>query len=82
MEPAFYRGDLLILTNFAGVPYEVGNIVVYNIPGEDIPIVHRVIEIHDMCVSLPSRQGWKSRMLRVLALAARLAFLRYCDRLS
>ncbi|KAK8847372.1 signal peptidase I [Kwoniella newhampshirensis] len=46
MEPAFYRGDILFLTNPADVPYEVGDITVYKIPGGDIPIVHRVIESH------------------------------------
>lgn len=46
MEPAFYRGDLLFLTNPVNEPYQVGDITVYKIPGEDIPIVHRVIESH------------------------------------
>ncbi|KAF8752327.1 Signal peptidase complex catalytic subunit SEC11 [Rhizoctonia solani] len=46
MEPAFYRGDLLFLTNFPNVPYQIGDITVYKIPGQDIPIVHRVLETH------------------------------------
>ncbi|CED84776.1 signal peptidase i [Phaffia rhodozyma] len=46
MEPAFYRGDVLFLTKPA--KYEIGDITVYNIPGESIPIVHRVIEVHDI----------------------------------
>ncbi|WVF69976.1 signal peptidase I [Kwoniella sp. CBS 6097] len=46
MEPAFYRGDILFLTNPAEVPYEIGDITVYQIPGSKIPIVHRVIESH------------------------------------
>jgi hypothetical protein len=29
MEPAFYRGDILFLTNPAHTPYEVGDITVY-----------------------------------------------------
>ncbi|KAL7414789.1 putative signal peptidase [Mrakia frigida] len=48
MEPAFYRGDLLFLTNPANTPFVVGDITVYKIPGADIPIVHRVIEAHDV----------------------------------
>ncbi|KAG8750512.1 Signal peptidase complex catalytic subunit [Serendipita sp. 396] len=48
MEPAFYRGDLLFLTNPVNEPYLVGDITVYKIPGEEIPIVHRVIESHYM----------------------------------
>jgi len=42
MEPAFQRGDLLFLWN-RGMNTQVGEIVVYNVKGKDIPIVHRVI---------------------------------------
>ncbi|PNY28105.1 Signal peptidase complex catalytic subunit SEC11 [Tolypocladium capitatum] len=44
MEPAFQRGDLLILWN-RNVWREtaVGEVVVYNVKGKDIPIVHRVV---------------------------------------
>lgn len=48
MEPAFYRGDLLFLTNPANERYQTGDITVYKIPGADIPIVHRVLETHDV----------------------------------
>lgn len=61
MEPAFQRGDLLFLWNrnlelnplgptaapdsaFGGT--NVGEIVVYNVRGKDIPIVHRVMRKH------------------------------------
>ncbi|GHJ83895.1 hypothetical protein NliqN6_0297 [Naganishia liquefaciens] len=46
MEPAFYRGDILFLTNPVSEQYVVGDITVYQVPGTDIPIVHRVIETH------------------------------------
>jgi hypothetical protein len=42
MEPAFERGDLLFLWN-RGRDTQVGEIVVYNVKGKDIPIVHRVV---------------------------------------
>ena len=42
MEPAFQRGDLLFLWN-RGIDTQVGEIVVYNVQGKDIPIVHRVV---------------------------------------
>jgi len=42
MEPAFQRGDLLFLWNRAPRA-EVGEVVVYNVRGKDIPIVHRVV---------------------------------------
>ncbi len=48
MEPAFYRGDLLFLVNPPNKRYETGDITVYRIPGQDIPIVHRVLETHDV----------------------------------
>ena len=48
MEPAFYRGDLLFLVNPPNTRYEIGDITVYNIPGQNIPIVHRVLETHDV----------------------------------
>ncbi|KAK9896778.1 signal peptidase I [Cystobasidium minutum MCA 4210] len=47
MEPAFRRGDLLFLSLPPKEPLQTGDITVYNVPGADIPIVHRVIEIHD-----------------------------------
>lgn len=47
MEPAFKRGDLLFLTLSPTRPLRVGDITVYNVPGAAIPIVHRVIEVHD-----------------------------------
>ncbi|KAF2153716.1 signal peptidase I [Myriangium duriaei CBS 260.36] len=43
MEPAFQRGDLLVLWN-RGMETQLGEVVVYNVRGRDIPIVHRVIQ--------------------------------------
>lgn len=47
MEPAFYRGDLLFLTNYKDEPIRVGDIIVFRIEGRDIPIVHRVLKVHE-----------------------------------
>jgi len=47
MEPAFHRGDLLFLTNYKEEPVRVGEIVVFKVEGRDIPIVHRVIKLHE-----------------------------------
>lgn len=47
MEPAFHRGDILFLTNFQDEPVRVGDIVVFKVEGRDIPIVHRVIKLHE-----------------------------------
>ncbi|RPA83582.1 microsomal signal peptidase 18 kDa subunit [Ascobolus immersus RN42] len=45
MEPAFQRGDLLFLWN-RSPDAKVGEIVVYNVEGKNIPIVHRVVRNH------------------------------------
>ncbi|KAI9821398.1 MAG: Signal peptidase complex catalytic subunit [Thelocarpon impressellum] len=55
MEPAFQRGDLLFLWN-RGQETQVGEVVVYNVRGKDIPIVHRVVQ----------RFGGGDRPLRLL----------------
>jgi len=47
MEPAFFRGDLLLLTNYREEPIRAGDIVVFRIEGRDIPIVHRVLKVHE-----------------------------------
>lgn len=47
MEPAFHRGDLLFLTNYRDEPIRVGEIVVFKVEGREIPIVHRVLKIHE-----------------------------------
>lgn len=47
MEPAFYRGDILFL-NMGTAPLRTGEIVVYNAEEESsIPVVHRIIEVHE-----------------------------------
>ena len=40
MEPSMYRGDILFLHK--NTPIENGDIIVYTVPDEGIPIVHRV----------------------------------------
>eukprot|EP00213_Chloropicon_mariensis_P004889 CAMPEP_0197483452 /NCGR_PEP_ID=MMETSP1309-20131121/56892_1 /TAXON_ID=464262 /ORGANISM="Genus nov. species nov., Strain RCC998" /LENGTH=180 /DNA_ID=CAMNT_0043026053 /DNA_START=108 /DNA_END=650 /DNA_ORIENTATION=+ len=46
MEPAFQRGDILFLHN-GEKEVESGDIVVFNLDGRDIPIVHRVLRTHE-----------------------------------
>lgn len=47
MEPAFHRGDLLFLTDYQDEPVRVGEIVVFKVEGRDIPIVHRILKLHE-----------------------------------
>ncbi|CAA0839149.1 Peptidase S24/S26A/S26B/S26C family protein [Striga hermonthica] len=46
MEPGFARGDILFL-HMPRDPIRAGDIVVYNIDNREIPIVHRVIKVHE-----------------------------------
>ncbi|OJI99942.1 hypothetical protein ASPVEDRAFT_60761 [Aspergillus versicolor CBS 583.65] len=57
MEPAFQRGDLLFLWN-RSPRAEVGEIVVYNVKGKDIPIVHRVVR------TFPEVEGKKEKTVK------------------
>eukprot|EP00164_Ancoracysta_twista_P004869 GFYU01006619.1.p1 GENE.GFYU01006619.1~~GFYU01006619.1.p1 ORF type:complete len:182 (-),score=24.56 GFYU01006619.1:74-619(-) len=45
MEPAFQRGDILFLDNREH-DVRVGDIVVFKVAGREIPIVHRVLTVH------------------------------------
>ncbi|XP_042495612.1 signal peptidase complex catalytic subunit SEC11C-like isoform X2 [Macadamia integrifolia] len=46
MEPGFRRGDILFV-HMSKSPIHSGDIVVFNVEGRDIPIVHRVITVHE-----------------------------------
>ncbi|KAJ1880244.1 Signal peptidase complex catalytic subunit [Kickxella alabastrina] len=46
MEPAYYRGDILFLHNGYS-PIEIGEVVVYKVKEKPIPIVHRVLKVHN-----------------------------------
>ncbi len=46
MEPFYYRGDLLSLHHNREKDVELGEVVVFSLDGRDIPIVHRVLEVH------------------------------------
>ncbi|CAO2040113.1 unnamed protein product [Urochloa humidicola] len=46
MEPGFKRGDILFL-HMNKDPVRAGEIIVFNVDGRDIPIVHRVIKVHE-----------------------------------
>jgi signal peptidase len=46
MEPAFQRGDILFLSNLQE-RVDVGDIVVFKVAQRDIPIVHRVLRVHE-----------------------------------
>ncbi|XP_050365113.1 uncharacterized protein LOC126783641 isoform X2 [Argentina anserina] len=46
MEPGFARGDILFL-HMSKDPIRAGEVVVFNVDGRPIPIVHRVIKVHE-----------------------------------
>mmetsp|Transcript_10483 Transcript_10483/g.23063 ORF Transcript_10483/g.23063 Transcript_10483/m.23063 type:complete len:183 (+) Transcript_10483:58-606(+) len=47
MEPGLQRGDLLFLNLFDRDPFIPGDVIVFQIKGRDIPIVHRVLNVHE-----------------------------------
>ena len=46
MEPGYYRGDILFLT-FFDEPIKVGDVIVFKLKDQEIPIVHRAIAIQE-----------------------------------
>lgn len=53
METAFFRGDILFLW-LGTAPFRVGEIIVFKVKGRDIPIVHRILEVHDDELGTPT----------------------------
>ena len=47
MEPAFYRGDLLLVTHWRENMVS-GDIIVYSLPNQEIPIVHRAMYVQEL----------------------------------
>jgi len=47
MEPSFFRGDILFI-NWDDTPPSPGDIVVFKVPNQEIPIVHRVIGVQPL----------------------------------
>merc|ERR1712226_883306 len=48
MEPGFHRGDILFLAMMSDEkPLVPGDVVVFQIEGRDIPIVHRTMNLHE-----------------------------------
>ncbi len=45
MIPVFYRGDLIVVKGIPPESIQEGDIIVYQNPYRNIPIVHRVVEI-------------------------------------
>ncbi|GIQ84437.1 peptidase S26B [Kipferlia bialata] len=55
MEPGFHRGDLLLLAHKDPNDMEIGDVVVYNLEGKMIPIVHRIHRI------IEGEEEWEDR---------------------
>ncbi|KAI3643235.1 hypothetical protein MP228_012790 [Amoeboaphelidium protococcarum] len=52
MEPLFYRGDILFLHLPRHRDIKLGDVTVYKLHGKDIPIVHRVVKLHNQQLNL------------------------------
>ena len=46
MEPSMFRGDILVLIKRPTI--EIGDVIVYQIENEKIPIVHRISSIQEV----------------------------------
>jgi signal peptidase len=46
MVPVFHKGDILVLTGSGPGGYEVGDVIVYSVPGRGVPVVHRIVRIN------------------------------------
>ena len=98
MEPGVHRGDLLVLTNYEKMqPLVTGDIVVYKLPGRNIPIVHRLIKVHEKSNryidaltkgdnNIPDDRdlygGGRKWLQREMIIGRAFAFLPYCGMLT
>ena len=46
MVPTFYKGDILILQGVPSSDLVTGDVIVFSPPNQQIPVVHRIIEIN------------------------------------
>ena len=58
MEPGMYRGDILVL--YKKPTIEVGDVIVYKIDTDPIPIVHRITTVQE--VKDPKKKGEMKRI--------------------
>ncbi|XRB06059.1 signal peptidase I [Pycnococcus provasolii] len=63
MEPGFKKGDILFL-HMPSTPVANGEIVVFNVDGRDIPIVHRVIRSHHNTKSYKGKPGYQEMLTK------------------
>lgn len=47
LKNGFLKGDVLVVKGVEKEDLKVGDVIVYNIPGQSIPIVHRIVEINE-----------------------------------
>jgi signal peptidase len=46
MVPVFHKGDILVLRGMESSVLDVGDIIVYSVPGRAVPVVHRIVKIN------------------------------------
>lgn len=64
----FLKGDVLVVTGVSDEDLEIGDVIVYDIEGQSVPIVHRVIDIKDGEVVTkgdhnPTYDPWKAKKI-------------------
>ncbi|EFC39957.1 predicted protein [Naegleria gruberi] len=65
MEPAFYKGDILFLS-LSSEPIHIGDIIVYKLESKEIPIVHRVIRLHNTKAQTNLFSGIQDKDVKIL----------------
>jgi signal peptidase len=46
MVPTFYKGDILVLIGTEAKDLKIGDIIVFSVPSQNVPVVHRIIKIN------------------------------------
>jgi len=46
MIPVFYKGDILVLNGADPSQLKIGDVIVFSVPGRDVPVVHRIVKIN------------------------------------
>lgn len=68
IKDGFFKGDVLVVKGLDPEDLKVGEVIVYNIQGQQTPIVHRIIKIENDVITTkgdhnPSYDPWKPKRI-------------------
>lgn len=68
LKNGFNKGDVLIVKGVKPNDLKIGDVIVYNINGQSVPIVHRIVDINENFVTKgdhnPGIDPWKVERIR------------------